>query len=678
MIRNIACLLATLFLPLALQSQELPSNVLTPELLWSLGRVSLMDVSPDQKTVLYGVTYYDIEGNSGNTDLYTVQVDGSTGKKPNRLTNTPKSEYNAVFRPDGKKIGYLKGGHLWEMDVNGSNQNKVSDQEMNGFQYSPDGKKILFIRDVDYSGGPNPLLEGLPKADVRIIDDLMYRHWDHWEDASFSNIFYATYSDGKILGDALNIQNEPFDSPLMPFGGMEQISWSPDSKYIAYTCKKLSGVEYAKSTDSNIYLYELESGKTTNLSNGMKGYDMEPVFSKDGRYLAWNSMRTPGYEADRNRIFIYDFQSKESWEMTSGLDESTNSPRWSSDGRQVYFTAGRLGTYQIYLVDFDREGKMRQTSAGNFDYGNIFVLDDFIIATRMSMSQPTEIVRITKDAARATPLTYTNDEALANIEMGKIRKRVIQTTDGKPMHVWVIYPPGFDETKSYPALLYCQGGPQSAVSQFWSYRWNFQMMAANGYVVVAPNRRGLPSFGEEWNAEISGDWGGQAMQDLLTAIDTLSTEPYIDESRLGAVGASFGGYSIYWLAGNHDKRFKTFISHSGVYNLESWYGETEEVFFANHDMGGAYWEKDQPETYKLDSPHLYARNWDTPILVIHGQKDFRIPVTEGMQAFQAAKLQGIPSRFLYFPDEGHWVLKPQNGILWQRVFFDWLGRSLKP
>ncbi|MBR9921619.1 MAG: S9 family peptidase [Bacteroidetes bacterium] len=676
MIQKLSLAFVLLISPFILLSQEEKPEVLTPELLWSLGRVSLMDVSPDEQTIVYGVTYYDIEENSGSTDLYSVKVDGSNGKKPVQLTNTPKSEYNAQFRPDGKKIGFLRGGHLWEMDINGTQVNKVSEELMIGFKYSPDGSKILFIRDVNY-GEPDPLTEGLPKASARIIDDLMYRHWDHWEDESYSNIFVASYSNGK-LGEAKNIMNEPFDSPLMPFGGMEQIAWSPDGKSIAYTCKKLSGVEYAQSTDSNIYLYDLESGKTRNLSNGMKGYDMEPVFSKDGRYIAWNSMKTPGYEADRSRIFIYDTKSRESWEMTSGLDESTNHPRWSKDARQVYFTAGRLGTYQIYMVDFDNNGKMRQCSNGNYNYGNVFVTDRFIIATRMSMSQPTEIVKITKDAARAIPLTFTNEEALNNIDLGKVRKEVITTTDGKPMHTWVIYPPNFDENKTYPALLYCQGGPQSAVSQFWSYRWNFQMMAANGYIVVAPNRRGLPSFGTEWNEEISGDWGGQAMDDLLSAIDSLKQKPYIDENRLGAVGASFGGYSVYWLAGNHDKRFKTFISHCGLFNLESWYGTTEELFFANHDLEGPYWQQNLPETYKMDSPHDYVRNWDTPMLVIHNQKDFRVPVSEGMQAFQAAQVQGIPSRFLYFPDEGHWVLKPQNGILWQRVFFDWLDRSLKP
>jgi len=392
-------------------------------------------------------------------------------------------------------------------------------------------------------------------------------------------------------------------------------------------------------------------------------------------------MKTPGFESDRNRIFIYDFQRDKRWEMTQGLNRNADHPHWAKDGNGIYFTTGERGTYQIYFVDFNKKGRLRKFTGGNYNYYDFIVSDAVIIARRASMSEPHELFRLPIDTGRPNQITFTNKEALSGIQMGKIRKRWVETTDGKKMLVWMIYPPGFDpekETdKKYPALLYCQGGPQSTVSQFWSYRWNFQLMAANDYIIVAPNRRGLPSFGREWNDEISGDWGGQAMQDLLSAIDDAKKEPYIDENRLGAVGASFGGYSIYWLAGNHEKRFKVFIAHDGLFNLESWYGTTEELFFANKDIGGPYWVKNPPKSYATDSPHRFVGNWDTPILVIQGEKDFRVPVEEGIQAFQAAQLKGIPSKFLYFPDEGHWVQSPQNALLWQRVFFDWLDRFLK-
>jgi dipeptidyl aminopeptidase/acylaminoacyl peptidase len=653
------------------------NNLFTPEKLWELGRVSMMDISPNDSLVLYGVTYYDVAKNKGNRDLYLVRTDGGSQGKPIQLTDTPQSEYNAQYRPDGKKIGYLKGGKLWEMNPDGTDQRQISEMAMNGFKYSPDGSKILFIQDVKYDPTTQDVYPDLPQASGRIIDDLMYRHWDQWHDYSYSNIFVVSYAESQLLGQPLNIMGEAFDSPVAPFGGMEEISWSPNSDMIAYTCKKEKGIDFAQSTDTDIYLYSLQTGTTTNLTEGMQGYDREPVFSPTGRYLAWNSMQTPGYEADRNRVFIHDFQKDSKWEMTTSLDQNANHPRWSEDERKIFFQTEYLGTRQIWEVNFDKNGRLRPLTNGNNDYYDFFVTPTQLIARRASMSQPHEIFRITRDAAQARQITFTNKPLLDSLDFGKVRKRIVNTTDGEKMVTWVIYPPGFDESKSYPTLLYCQGGPQSTVSQFWSYRWNFQLMAANGYIVVAPNRRGLPSFGQKWNRAISGDWGGQAMQDLLSAIDDVKQEPYVDSTRLGAVGASYGGYSVYWLAGNHEKRFKTFISHAGLFNLESWYGTTEELFFANHDLGGPYWQPLVPETYRLDSPHLYVDNWDTPILVIHGELDFRVPVSEGMQAFQAARIKGLESRFLYFPDEGHWVLQPQNGLLWHRVFFEWLDRYLK-
>ena len=649
---------------------------LTPEKLWELGRVSLQDVSPDGKLTLYSVRHYDLGDNKGTSDLYLVPTDGGS---PFRLTRSPESEYNALFRPDGYRVTYLEGGKLWEVDLKGVNQKLISSMEgINGYAWSPTGNHILYIRDIKFDQTVNEKYPDLPKANARIIDDLMYRHWKGWHDYKYSNVFYIGYRDGKFFGEPENIMNEPFDAPLNPFGGMEQINWSSDGKYIAYTCKKETGKDYAVSTNSDIYLYELASKKTKNVSKGMMGYDMEPVFSPDGKYLAWNSMKTPGFESDRNRIFVYNLETATKEELTVGLDQSCDHPQWSQDSKTIYFKAGVKATYQLFSLDVAAKSIKQLTKGTHNYYGFKLAGTDQMVAQRTTMSMPAELYNVDIKTGTANAITTVNKKLLSTIKMGEVKERWVKTTDGQDMLVWMIYPPNFDPKKKYPALLYCQGGPQSPVSQFFSYRWNFQLMAANDYIIVAPNRRGLPSFGRKWNDDISGNWGGQAMQDYFSAIDDAKKEPYIDENRLGAVGASYGGYSVYWLAGNHNKRFKTFISHCGLFNLESWYGTTEELFFANKDIGGAYWDKNPPESYAKHSPHKYVRNWDTPILVIHGEKDFRVPIGEGMQAFQAAQLQDVPSRFLYFPTEGHWVQSPQNGVLWHRVFFEWLDSSLKP
>ena len=659
-------------------SQNLISQIkMTPELLWQLGRVGLNGISPDGKTVVYSIRHYDIEANNGSSDLYAISTDGSDNGNPRQLTNMEGSESEAQYTPDGSRIGFLHKGNLWEMSPGGDAPLQISNVALNGYKYSPAGNKLLFITDVKYDKSTQDHYPDLKKADAKIIDGLMYRHWDEWEDGSYSNIFVADYANGQFQSEPYNIMGEPFDSPMKPFGGMEQIAWSPDGSIIAYTCKKLRGKDYAVSTNSDIYLYHVLTKETTNLTKGMMGYDINPAFSPNGRYIAWESQEEDGYESDRHRIFVYDFITKKKWEMTEGYPQNASDPQWHGNDR-VYFDGPVNGTVQLFYIDIAAGNEPVQVSDGTYNFGPFLVGSNNIVSARCSMAEPHELVRLEHNGkGRSTQLTMTNKNELRNTEMGKVEKRMIKTTDGKDMLTWVIYPPGFDASKKYPTLLYCQGGPQSTVSQFWSYRWNFQMMAANGYIVVAPNRRGLPSFGEEWNDEIAGDWGGQAMKDLLSAIDEVATEPYVDKENLGAVGASFGGYSVYWLAGHHEGRFKAFIAHDGLFNLESWYGTTEEMFFANHDLEGSYWQQDLPKTWKLDSPHKYVQNWDTPILVIQGGKDFRVPESEGMQAFQAAQLRSIPSKLLYFPEESHWVTSPQNSILWQREFAGWLDQWLK-
>lgn len=661
---------------------------LTPELLWQLGRVSDPQVSPDGKWVVYGVTRYDIEENRGNTDLWLVPMEGGEAR---RLTDTPESEWGARWRPDGERIGYLSresgSAQLWEINADGSGKRQVTNLEggIANFLYSPTGNHISFTRQVKLDSTVSELHPDLPKAEALLIDDLMYRHWDTWHDGTYNHLFIAPYSDGSLAGDPLDLMpGEPFDTPLKPFGGTEEFAWSPDGRYIAYTCKKLHGTEYAVSTDSDVYLYSLHMGQTVNVSASNPGYDVEPRFSPDGNTLIWLSMETPGYESDRQRLMAYDLDTRQKRELSTGFEYNVYSPVWAPDGGSVYFITAKEATRQVYAFDpADGPGRIsiRPVTSGIHDYTALEVSgtgDGYnLVAARMSMSMPTELFRIDPQTGRETQLTFTNRETWSRLALGKVEKRSVQTTDGRDMLVWVIYPPDFDPSKKYPVLLYCQGGPQVAVSQFFSYRWNFQLMAAHDYVIVAPNRRGLPGFGPDWNEEISGDWGGQAMRDLLAAIDDVARGPYVDRDRLGAVGASFGGYSVFWLAGNHEGRFKVFVSHAGVFHLESMYGATEEIFFVNHDLEGPYWKRPTPRSYREFSPHRFVARWDTPILIIHGERDFRVPVTESMQAFTAAQLRDVPSRFLYFPNENHWILSPQNSILWNRVFFDWLGRYLK-
>lgn len=658
-----------LFLANVLKAQ----NVITPETLWELDRVSLQALSPDGKFAVYGVATFDVKNNSGQQDLHIINTETGESRK---ITAFESFEGNAQFHPDGERIGFLRNGYLWEMDLDGANKKKVSNFAMQGFKYSPTAEHILFYKEVQFGKTTLDHHPDLPKAEALIIDDLMYRHWDKWHDGKHRNIFYIGYNDGKLIGEATNIMNEPYDSPMKPFGGLSQINWSPDGNQIAYTCKKMSGLDYTLSTNSDIYLYDIRTGKTTNLTEGNMGYDKDPVFSPNGRFLAWNSQERDGFESDRYRIMFLDLQADFQIELTEGWDENAYGPQFSKDGQWIFFRNPRHATFQVSRIRL-ADGRVEQVTDGVHNYNSFIPQDDFIIGAKSTMALPDEIFKVDVITGEETQLSQVNTELLASLDLSEVKAEWVETTDGKQMLVWMIYPPNFDPSKKYPTILYCQGGPQSPVSQFFSYRWNFMLMASDGYIIVAPNRRGLPSFGREWNDQISGDWGGQAMKDYLSAIDYAAEKPYVDEDRLGAVGASFGGYSVFWLAGNHEGRFKSFISHCGLFNLESWYLTTEEQFFANWDVGGPFWEDPVPESYKLHSPHLYVGNWDTPMLVIHGELDFRVPIGEGIQAFHAAQLQGIKSRFLYFPTEGHWVLQPQNSVLWHREFIRWLDETLK-
>jgi dipeptidyl aminopeptidase/acylaminoacyl peptidase len=660
--------------------KKLASDVMTPEVLWSFGRIGDPVVSPDGAKVLYSVTNYNIEENKSYRDLYIVPVDGGS---PARITSTPEKESSAVWRPDGKKIGFLssKSGEmqLWEMNTDGSEPIQVSEIKggISGFKYAPDGTKILFTADVKMKEDIHDLFPDLPKANAYLETDLMYKHWDEWVQ-TVPHPFVADYKDGKITNAIDLLVGEPYESPMKPFGGVEQLDWSPDSKTIAYTCRKKTGKEYALSTNSDIYFFDVETKKTENKTQGMMGYDQNPVFSPDGKWLAWESMERDGYEADKIRLCVMNLQTGEKMDMSANFDQNSTNLSWSANSQSVYFVSCWHALTQVYRLDLASK-KITQITNGVQDYAFVAEAKGKLVGIKHSMSKPDEVYAINPETGAETELSFLNKPILDQLTLAKVEERWIKTTDNKQMQTWVIYPPHFDPNKKYPTLLFCEGGPQSTVSQFWSYRWNFQQMAANGYIVVAPNRRGLPGFGQEWLEQISGDYGGQNMKDYLSAIDEVAKEPFVDKDKLGCVGASYGGYSVYWLAGHHEKRFKAFIAHDGMFNLEQQYLETEEMWFVNWDLGGPYWDKTNAIAQRsyANSPHRFVDKWDTPILVIHGEKDYRILASQGMAAFNAAVLRGVPAQLLIFPEENHWVLQPQNGILWQRVFKQWLDKWLK-
>lgn len=682
---------------------------MTPETLWAMGRVGGAAASPDGKTVVYQVGYYSVKQNKSHQMLYTVSADG---KLQHTLTTTAASETDAAWIDGGKRIAFLTKGQLWSMNADGTDRRQLtkSDIDIEGFKFSPDGKKVILIKSLPYHESIQKNPDDLPLATGRRVTDLNYRHWDHYVE-SVAHPFVADVTENGVDGGKDIIEGEPYECPMAPFGGVEQLAWSPDSKTIAYTCRKKTGVNYAISTDSDIYLYDVASGSTKNLckpegykdpeinvTKTMKtqainhqqgdlnmGYDTNPQFSPDGKYVAWQSMKNNGYESDRNRLCVYNLATGEKKYVAEKFDSNVDAFCWKADSKTLYFIGCWHACVNMYQTNLN--GDVRALTDDWMDFGSIQMLGNTgkILASRHSISQADELYVITpgKDVKKTKVQQITNENKAFydQLEMGKVQERWVKTTDGKQMQVWVILPPHFDPNKKYPTLLFCEGGPQSPVSQFWSYRWNFQIMAANDYVVIAPNRRGLPGYGHEWNEAVSGDWTGQCMDDYLSAIDDAANNlPYVDKDRLGCVGASFGGFSVYYLAGHHNKRFKAFIAHDGAFNLESMYTDTEEAWFSNWEYDDAYWNKDMTDrarrTYE-NSPHKFVDKWDTPILCIHGEKDYRINANQGFGAFNAARMRGIPAELLIFPDENHWVLKPQNGVLWQRTFFGWLDKWLK-
>ena len=660
---------------------------MTPEALWAMGRIGSVAVSPDEKQIAYSVAYYSVPENKSNNELFVMNADGSSNRQ---ITRDSWQESQPVWIKDGKKVAFLcnesGSSQVWEMNPDGTERKQLTRYEgdIEGFAFSPDGKKLLFIAQVKTVQSTADKHPDLPKATGIIVTDLMYKHWDEWVTTA-PHPFVADF-DGNGISNVQDIlDGEPYESPMKPWGGIEQLAWSPASDKVAYTCRKKTGLDYAVSTNSDIYIYDLATGKTENITEENKGYDTNPQYSPDGKYIAWQSMERDGYEADLNRLFVMDLATGEKRFVSRAFESNVDAFLWNKDSQSIYFIGVWHGETQIYNIGLADNDSLNRLTDGMHDYASLALCGDKLIAKRHSMSMGDEIYAVNNTRsgnafAKAEQLTFENKQIYDQLEMGKVEARWMTTTDGKQMLTWVIYPPQFDPNKKYPTLLFCEGGPQSPVSQFWSYRWNFQIMAANDYIIVAPNRRGLPGFGVEWNEAISGDYGGQCMKDYFTAIDEMAKEPFVDKDRLGCVGASFGGFSVYWLAGHHDKRFKAFIAHDGIFNMEMQYLETEEKWFANWDMGGAYWEKDNATAQRTfaNSPHLFVDKWDTPILCIHGEKDFRILANQAMAAFDAAVMRGVPAELLIYPDENHWVLKPQNGVLWQRTFFEWLDKWLKP
>ena len=628
-----------LILCISLSTTVSAQDKMTPELLWELNQVEAIGISKDKKSVIYSISKYEGNANTKTKSYFQIPVTGGNAKEI--------KEYK---------------GLVADKHISPDNKNSIKVEEVK--------LKPVFGTDV---------YPELTESNVQMYDNLNYRHWDKWEDGKFSHIFIQSNTEEPT--DAIDIMaTEPFDCPQQPFGGSEDYTWNPDGTKVLYVTKKKYGTAYAISTNTDIYEYDLVTKKTVNLTKANDGYDTQPAFSSKG-ILAYCQMKEDGNEANKNDLIAILNGVKVN--LTKDWDRSVDSFLWSNDGSKIYLNAATDGTVQLFEIAIPKsvgaKTEVNQITDGPFDVtGLVGQVDNTMVISRTDMNHATELFTVDLKKGSMQQLTHANDAMYAKITLSDVKKRMVTTTDGKQMVTWVIYPPNFDPTKKYPTLLYCQGGPQAALSQFYSIRWNFQLMAAHGYIVVAPNRRGMPGHGVEWNAQITGDWGGQNIKDYLSAIDDVAKEPYVDNDRLGCVGASYGGFSAFFLAGNHENRFKSFIAHDGVFNLRSMYGTTEEVFFTHNENNGAYWEKGTEKNYNDFNPVNHVAKWNTPILIIQGGKDYRVPIGQGLEAFQAAQLRGVKSKLLYFPEENHWILSRHNGIIWQKEFFNWLEETLTP
>mgnify|MGYP000166680483 FL=1 len=654
--------------PFLMKAQQ----VMTPEILWTLNKFSVTAVEPSHAGIIYSVGKVDLNTEKTNRQNFYLNFEKNQILKMDLLGKKSIFQWdkNGVYATEGDKIYISKDNGLsWaEFYTIGDADNIV---------ISPDGKKVAFSKAVQVEKllGKDKYAD-LPKTTAQIYTDLNHRHWDAWNEGKYNHVFVASISDDVSKAKDL-LDGQKFDTPQKPSGGSEDFIWSSDSSQLLYVCKKKSGKEYATSTNTDIYTFDLASGKTENITEGMMGYDVNPKFSPDGKSLLWQSMARDGYEADKNDVVVMDWVSKKKTNLTKNWDESVvGDVAWSNDSKMIYFTTAKRGTKQFFALN-PKDAKVNQISDGAFDVNEIVAFqNDFAFVTRTDINHNADLFKLNLKDGTMLQITQVNKENYANLTPSKSELKMVKTSDGKEMGVWFHYPPNFDPNKKYPTLLYCQGGPQSALTQYFSTRWNFALMAANGYIVVAPNRRGMPGWGTKWNEDISKDWGGQPMRDYIAAADFAKTLPFVDGSRMGAVGASYGGYSVFMLAGIHENRFKTFIAHDGLFDMKSWYGTTEELWFANWDLGGNYWQNPQPKAYTDYNPSNFVEKWNTPIMVIQGGIDFRVPYEQGQEAFQAAKLKGLKTKFLYFPNENHWVLHPQNGLVWQREFFEWLKETL--
>ena len=654
--------------PFLMKAQQ----VMTPEILWTLNKFSVTAVEPSHAGIIYSVGKVDLNTEKTNRQNFYLNFEKNQILKMDLLGKKSIFQWdkNGVYASEGDKIYISKDNGLsWaEFYTIGDADNIV---------ISPDGKKVAFSKAVQVENllGKDKYAD-LPKTTAQIYTDLNHRHWDAWNEGKYNHVFVASISDDVSKAKDL-LDGQKFDTPQKPSGGSEDFIWSSDSSQLLYVCKKKSGKEYATSTNTDIYTFDLASGKTENITEGMMGYDVNPKFSPDGKSLLWQSMARDGFVADKNDVVVMDWVSKKKTNLTKNWDESVvGDVAWSNDSKMIYFTTAKRGTKQFFALN-PKDAKVNQISDGAFDVNEIVAFqNDFAFVTRTDINHNADLFKLNLKDGTMLQITQVNKENYANLTPSKSELKMVKTSDGKEMGVWFHYPPNFDPNKKYPTLLYCQGGPQSALTQYFSTRWNFALMAANGYIVVAPNRRGMPGWGTKWNEDISKDWGGQPMRDYIAAADFAKTLPFVDGSRMGAVGASYGGYSVFMLAGIHENRFKTFIAHDGLFDMKSWYGTTEELWFANWDLGGNYWQNPQPKAYTDYNPSNFVEKWNTPIMVIQGGIDFRVPYEQGQEAFQAAKLKGLKTKFLYFPNENHWVLHPQNGLVWQREFFEWLKETL--